>query len=393
MLSVEELWSLIDREISELPAVRMPLAKALGRRLGAEIVADADMPAFSRSAIDGYALADGSGPGSFRVIGEARPGGNPFPVPAAGEAIRIFTGSALPDSGVGLVMVEDTSGAAQADRVVTRVAAGRANVRSKGSQAKRGAVLLPPGATVTPGAVAVLASVGVTEPPVSPVARIAHLATGSELVDARSQPATGLIRDSNSPLVAALVAEAGAERVFHARVSESVEQAVAELEPVQADLLLVSGGASVGAYDGTIEILTRLGFVVRCSKVKSRPGKPLIFATKGKCAAFGLPGNPLSHFVCFHLFVRRAIDAMAGRPPQRTICVHLEGGSPPPQDPRETWWPARLRAQEGRLLAAPLAWRDSSDVTALALANALLRIRPEPDSGLAEALLFGKLEQ
>src|SRR4029077_8832637 len=392
MLSVEELWSLIDRETSELPAVRVPLAKALGRRLGAEIVADADMPAFSRSAIDGYALADGSGPGSFRVIGEARPASIPFPVPAGEEAIRIFTGSALPDSGVGLVMIEDSSGAAQADRVVTRVAAGRAHVRSKGSQAKRGAVLLPPGETVTPGAVAVLASVGVTEPPVSPVARIAHLATGSELVDARSQPATGLIRDSNSPLVAALVAEAGAERVFHARVSESVEQAVAELEPVQADLLLVSGGASVGAYDGTIEILTRLGFVVRCSKVKSRPGKPLIFATKGKSAAFGLPGNPLSHFVCFHLFVRRAIDAMTGRPPQRTICVHLEG-SPPPQDPRETWWPARLRAQEGRLLAAPLAWRDSSDVTALALANALLRIRPEPDSGLAEALLFGKLEQ
>jgi molybdopterin molybdotransferase len=187
MLSVEELWSLIDREISELPAVRVPLAKALGRRLGAEIVADADMPAFSRSAIDGYALADGSGPGSFRVIGEARPGSIPFPVPAAEEAIRIFTGSALPDSGVGLVMIEDTSGAAQADRVVTRVAAGRAHVRSKGSQAKRGAVLLPPGATVTPGAVAVLASVGVTEPPVSPVARIAHLATGSELVDAHSR--------------------------------------------------------------------------------------------------------------------------------------------------------------------------------------------------------------
>jgi molybdopterin molybdotransferase len=391
MLSVEDLWSLIDRETRELPPVRVPLAKAIGRRLAAEVVADADMPAFSRSAIDGYALADGSGPGSFCVIGEAKPGSDPFPVPAEGEALRIFTGSALPDSGVGLVMVEDTVASAQGDRVVTRVAAGRAQVRSRGSQARQGTVLLPSGATVTPGAVAILASVGASEPLVSPVARVAHLATGSELVEACLQPDTGFIRDSNSPLVAALVAEAGAERVFHSRLSESIDQAVTELTPVRADVLLISGGASVGAYDGTSEILTRLGFLVRCSKVKSRPGKPLIFATKGKCAAFGLPGNPLSHFVCFHLFVRRAIDAMAGRSPRRTIHVHLEGRSPA-KDPRETWWPARLRACEGRLLAAPLEWRDSSDVSALASTNALLRIRPEPDSGLAEALLFGNLE-
>ena len=145
---------------------------------------------------------------------------------------------------------------------------------------------------------------------------------------ADSEPRSGFIRDSNSPLIAGLLAEAGARRTFHRHVSESVDEAIAALENVDVDLLLISGGASVGAYDGTMQILTRLGFVVHSSKVSSRPGKPLIFATRDACVAFGLPGNPLSHFVCFHLFVRRAIDAMAGRSPQRTMLVRLAGEAP-----------------------------------------------------------------
>jgi len=389
MLSVDEVWSLIDREVRPLPLVRMPIGQALGRRLAEEIRADADMPAFSRSAIDGYALPEGSAPGWFRVIGEVRPGMPPFPRPGAGEAVRIFTGSALPESGVGLVMLEDTE--SDADKVLVRVAATRKYVRSRGSQAKRGEVMLPAGVVVNAGAVALLASVGATSPLASPEARAVHLVTGSELVAADSEPAPGFIRDSNSPLVAALLAEAGANRSFQRHVSESVEEAVTALENVDADLLLISGGASVGAYDGTMEILKRLGFVVHCSKVKSRPGKPLIFATRGACAAFGLPGNPLSHFVCFHLFVRRALDVMSCRAPQRTISVRIDG-EPPQPDPRETWWPAKVRAEKGLLMAKAIPWKDSSDLTGLAPANALLRIGADVTNGLVEALLFGSLE-
>ena len=389
MLSVDEVWSLIDREVSPLPPVRVPLGKSLGRRLAGEILADADMPAFCRSAIDGYAVPIGSAPGLFRLIGEVRPGMKPFLAPDAGEAVKVFTGSALPESGVGLVMVEDTD--SEDDRVLTRVAPARAHLRLRGSQAKRGDVLLPAGAIVNPGTVALLASVGVSEPLVSPNLRAAHVVTGSELVPVNLEPAPGFIRDSNSPLVAALLAEAGAKRTFHRHVSESVEEAVASLENVHADLLLISGGASVGAYDGTMEILKRLGFVVHCSKVKSRPGKPLIFATRGSSAAFGLPGNPLSHFVCFHLFVRRAIDGMSGRSPQRTMFVRIQG-EPPQPDPRETWWPAKVRAEEARLVAKAIPWQDSSDLTGLAPANALLRIGTRATNGLVAALLFGSLE-
>ena len=388
-MSVDEVWSLIDRESRPLPPVRAPLGSSLGRRLAEAIVADADMPAFCRSAIDGYALPEGSEAGWFRIVSEVRPGMPPFPLPAAGEAVKIFTGSALPESGIGLVMVEDT--VAEAGKVMTRVPATRRHVRSKGSHARQGDVLLPAGDVVNAGAVALLASVGVGEPLVSPEARVAHLVTGSELLSQESKPPPGFIRDSNSPLVAALLAEVGAKRIFHSHVSESVEDAVMALKDLDADLLLISGGASVGAYDGTTEILRRLGFAVHCSKVRSRPGKPLIFATRGACAAFGLPGNPLSHFVCFHLFVRRAIDVITGHPPRQTILVCIKGERPLP-DPRETWWPARVRASEGQLVAEAIPWKDSSDLTGLAPANALLRIpATSSTNGLAEALVFGRL--
>jgi molybdopterin molybdotransferase len=389
MLSVDQVFSLIDREVRPLPAVRLPLAEALGHDLAEEIRADADMPAFDRSAIDGYALPENALPGWYNIVGEVTPGMPPFSAPSSESAVRIFTGAALPESGVGLVMVEESE--SEGTRVLTRVAASRQHVRARGSQARRGELLLKAGTRLNPGAIAVLASVGVTRPLVSNIPRITHLVTGSELVSADADPPPGYIRDSNSPLVAALAAEAGPGTLAQCHVSESVDEAVDALKNFDGDMLLISGGASVGAYDGSMQILRRLGFVVHCSKVRSRPGKPLLFATREECAAFGLPGNPLSHFVCFHLFIRRAFDIMSGRIPQRLLRVHIDGDHPP-TDPRETWWPARLRAEGGSLIAKALPWKDSSDITGLAPANALLRVGKPPTNGMFEALLFGNLE-
>jgi molybdopterin molybdotransferase len=389
MLSVDEVSSLIDREVRPLPAIRVPLAQALGHHMVEQIRADADMPAFDRSAIDGYALREDSQPGWFRIVGEVPPGVPPFSAPEAGTAVRIFTGSALPEAGVGLVMVEETE--SEAEKVLVRVPASRRHVRAKGSQAKKGEILLPAGSPINPGAIALLASVGATSPLVAGRPRIMHLITGSELISADLAPRPGYIRDSNSPLVAALVAEAGPTTLTQRQVSEDIDKAIHTLESFDGDLLLISGGASVGAYDHSAEILRRLGFVIQCSKVRSRPGKPLIFATRDRCAAFGLPGNPLSHFVSFHLFVRRALDLMSGRVPQRTLRVQLEGDRPQ-SDPRETWWPARVRAEEGSLIAKALPWKDSSDLTGLAPANALLRIGTSVTKGMFEALIFGKLQ-
>lgn len=389
MLSVDDLLALIDSEVSELPAIQVPLADACGRRLAGDVRAREEMPAFSRSAIDGYALAAGSQPGRYRLAGEVRPGMPAAPVPGAGEALKVFTGSALPESGIELVMVEDAT--AGEDEVVIGRPSSAVHVRPRGSQAKIGDVLLPKGVFVTPGAVALLGTAGEDSPLCSPRVQAAHLSTGSELVPVSQTPGPGFIRDSNSPLISALLEEAGAVRVFHKNVSESVDDAVAAMENLEADLFLISGGASVGQYDGSAEILTRLGFVIHSSKIRSRPGKPLIFATRGAQAAFGLPGNPLSHFVCFHLFVRRAIDRMTGLLPRRLISVRLSGEAPEP-DPRETWWPAKIRSEGVGLVATPLPWRDSSDLTGLPAANGLLRIGTSRANGLVEALLFGTLD-
>jgi molybdopterin molybdotransferase len=389
MLSVDEVCSLIDREVRPLPPVRLPLAQALGYDLAEAIRADVDMPAFDRSAIDGYALPEDAPPGWFDIVGEVTPGMPPFSAPASGNAVRIFTGSALPGSDVGLVMVEETE--SEGKRVLTRVVASRQHVRTRGSQAKSGELLLKAGTRVNPGAIALLASVGATKPLVSGIPKIMHLVTGSELVAADVDPPAGYIRDSNSPLLAALIAEAGPGILAQRHVSESADEAVEALEDFDGDMLLISGGASMGAYDSSVQILRRLGFAIHCSKVRSRPGKPLLFATREGCVAFGLPGNPLSHFVCFHLFIRRAFDIMSGRVPQRTIRVHIDGDRPP-SDPRETWWPACIRAEGGSLIAKALPWKDSSDITGLAPANALLRVGSSPTNGMFEALLFGNLE-
>lgn len=389
MLTVPELWEMIGREVAALPAARLPLDRAQGCVLREAVVADADMPAFARSAIDGFAVAAGALPGRYRLVGEVRPGQPAAAPPKVGEAWKIFTGSALPESGVGLVMIEDAS--LEGGEVVFRVPAEGRHIRPRASQARKGQALLEPGAILGPGAAALLASAGAVEPLVSPRVRAAHLSTGSELVSAAETPASGFIRDSNTPLIAALLAEAGTERLFHRQVTEDIAEGLEALSSfAEADLILISGGASVGEHDGTRAMLERLDFTIHASKVRSRPGKPMIFATRGRQAAFGLPGNPLSHFVCFHLFVRPAIDAMMGRAPRALAEVAVDGGPPAP-DPRETWWPAVVRGEGGSLRARALPWKDSSDLTGLPASNALLRIPREGANGLVEALIFGSL--
>jgi molybdopterin molybdotransferase len=388
MLSVDEVWSLIDQKVSAMPSERVSLQAASGRRLAEDIRADDDMPAFTRSAIDGFALPAGSRPGRYRVVAETKPGMTAAPPPADHEAVRIFTGSALPETGVELVMVEETT--CEGGDVLVRMESSPRHLRRRASQARAGDVLLSEGGIVNSGAIALLATAGAATPLVGARVTAAHLGTGSELVEVSERPAPGFIRDSNSPLIASLLTEAGATLSFHDRVSEDVDQAVGALEKVRADVFLISGGASIGQYDGTPEVLNRLGFEIHSTKVRSRPGKPLIFATREGAVAFGLPGNPLSHFVCFHLFVRRAIDRLAGVAPRKMISVRLSGESPEP-DLRETWWPALVRVEAATLLADPLPWRDSSDLGGLPPANALLRIGTGVTNGLVEALLFGNL--
>jgi molybdopterin molybdotransferase len=218
-----------------------------------------------------------------------------------------------------------------------------------------------------------------TQPKVSRLPRVAHLATGAELVDPDKKPALGQIRDSNSILIRSLLASYSADLVWQKRVGDTRElftQSVEQCLNLRPDILLLSGASSVGDHDHAFSVLEELGFNILFRTVSIRPGKPLILAQKGSTLAFGLPGNPLSHFVCFHLFVRRAILRLLGLAPTPFLSATLLPGAPIKPDPRETWWPCHLHSSQGLLTAQPLPWRDSSDLSCLARTNALVRIHP-----------------
>ena len=369
MKTVDEVWRLLRDGVDVREPVETELADALGGVLREDVRAPEDQPGFDRSAVDGYVVRVEDASEVFAIEGEIRAGDGRHHELVAGKALRIATGAAVPDGGE-VVMLED---AVEAEGTVRFLRRGRDHVRRRGEDAKAGDVLVEAGTVLGAGAIGLLASVGCVRPKVTRGLDVLHVATGNEIVSADHVPAAGQVRDSNSPLVAAWARGRGL-RIRQKRVAEDADALRHAIEG-RRDLLLVSGGASVGGHDCTAEVLEAAGFDIQVTKVAVRPGKPLIVARRGPEWAIGLPGNPLSHFVCLHVFVDTALAAMRGgpcRPMLRKgrVLAAIEG------NPRETWWPG-VEEREG---LRPLAWASSGDLTALAAADALARV---PVSGLA----------
>jgi molybdopterin molybdotransferase len=370
VLTVGQVWELLAARTGVLPARRVPLAEALGLRLAEPLHAPADEPAFDRSAMDGFAVQGDARPGRFRLVGECLPGQPCTLAVGPGEALRVFTGSALPP-GVRVVMQEDA--VADGDAVVVERIGGPSHVRLRGSAAREGEELLSSGASLTPAALAVLASAGTVSPLVVPRPRVFHLTTGSEIIDPSLPPLPGQIRNTNAPLIRALLEENGACWTGSRHAGEDPEEAleiIRGLAQPAPDLLLISGGSSGGAHDHTGEVLEELGYEIICRKVNCRPGKPLLVGVGGGRLAVGLPGNPVSHFVTFHVFVRRILALLGGHPVTGWRSATLEGGDVLRADPRETFWPAAL--QDGFVRALP--WLDSGHLGALVGVDALIRV-------------------
>ena len=369
MRTVDEVWELLRREVSVREAVETDLADALGGVLREDVKAPEDQPAFDRSAVDGFVVRENDAAEYFRIVGEIRAGDGRAHELAAGQALRIATGAAVPTDGE-IIMLED---AAESGGMVRFSRRGRNHVRRRGEDARAGDVLVAEGIPLGPGAIALLASAGCVRPKVTRNLDILHVATGHEILAPEEKPGSGQIRDSNSPLVAAWARTKGM-RLRQKRAGEDAESLRQAIEG-RRDLLLISGGASVGGHDRTAEVLDAAGFKISVRTVAVRPGKPLIVGRRGVEWAFGLPGNPLSHFVCLHVFVDVALAAMQGAahtPMIREGRIFSEVAG----NPRETWWPA---AEESAGLR-PLPWTSSGDLTALARADALVRV---PVSGLA----------
>lgn len=376
MISVDQALSQIDSLIPQpLEAESVQLEGALHRVLREPAIACQDHPATHRSSIDGYLVRADQPVGKVRLhtnhsLGQPAPS-----LPPLGSAVRILTGSPLPEDAA-LIMQEDTQ-TRESGWIEICKKPDQGLVRPKGSHCKKGDVLIPSLTLLDPGSVTLLAALGITQPKVSRLPRVVHFATGAELIEPSQTPTLGQIRDSNSILILSLLKSCMSNLIFQRRIGDHREhllQSIQESLAHSPEMILVSGASSVGDHDHASSVFTELGFRVLFRSVSIRPGKPLILAQKDRTLAFALPGNPLSHFVCFHLFVRRAILRLQGISPPPFLSAKVVPGAKIKQDSRETWWPCRLDSDQTTLTAQPLPWQDSSDLSCLAQANGLLRI-------------------
>jgi len=320
MRPLDEVRAEILDAVAPLPPARLPIAAVAGLVLAESVAAREDVPPFANTAMDGYAVraadtvgATDDAPITLEVVADLPAGHAPSAPVGPGEAVRIMTGAPIPDGADAIVPVEQTSRDCATRVQIHRAAAGGAHIRDAGGDVVAGEVVFTPGAVLNPAAVGVLASLGVTEVLVHPRPRVAVLATGDELVDGDAPLAPGQIRNSNGPMLRALVAEAGCEvlDLGIARDDEAALEALLLEAAAGCDAIVTSGGVSVGDYDVVKAVLSRIGVLV-WSQVAIKPAKPLAFGVIGTTPIVGLPGNPVSSHVSFELFARPALRRMAG---------------------------------------------------------------------------------
>ncbi len=382
MIRVSEAISIILAQSKPLPAERVELSEALGRVLAEEIIADSDLPPFDRAQMDGYAVRSSDlkdVPARLRVVGEAAAGRGWHSTVKEGEAVRIMTGAPVPSGSDSVQKVEVTSEAGEVVLVKEATRPGQFIV-PRASEVHKGEKVLLAGEEINAAMMAVLASFGYAETLVSCRPRVAVLATGTELVKVNEQPGADQIRDSNSYSLSAYAQLAGAtvERLPLAGDDPEVLKREIADAARRSDVLVLSGGVSMGVYDFTKAALHSLGAEIFFERVSLRPGKPTVFARLGRTLVFGLPGNPVSVSVTFNLFARTALRAMQGSkaPTMKEEWAVLEREVKGAVE-RASYLPAQLETDEnGKLLARPLKWGGSSDFIAFACATALI-IVPE----------------
>ena len=387
MISVEQARALVKQMVSPLDNIESELSAARGMVLAEPIAADAFYPSDDRSMMDGYVLRSDEAPGEFQISETIQAGVTPKLALEKGQAARIFTGALLPENGGRVIMQEVAERTGNTVKITEFPE--REFIRKKGAEASPGQELLSRGTQLGPVELAILAQVGAVKPKLVRQPVVRHIATGNEIVSPAETPAPGQIRDTNSSLMSALFSELGIADFSTARCEDDLELLVQHAsEP--CDLLLISGGAGAGDFDFGAEALRQMGFTIHFDRVNLRPGKPLTFATKGRQAAFILPGNPVSHFVCFHSVVRLAAEQMSGRSEHWSfVDLELLDASALKPDPRETYWPARVSVVDGHLRVSPKNWSSSGDTFSLAGTNALVRVNQStPANGTAQTLLL-----
>jgi len=359
-----------------LPAETVAVASAAGRVLASAAVAAVDLPPFPSSAMDGFAVRSGDLPGRLPVVARiaaGRPAERPL---AGGEAMAISTGGVVPDGADAVVPIEYVVESDNTIEVAEAPPAG-ANVRPRGGDVAAGDVVVPKGARLTVAAVGALAAAGIARVECGRRPRVVVVATGTELTRPGDALGPGQVYEANGSMLAAAAVSAGAE-VEVLPVAEDTEPAHrhALAQGLEADVLVTSGGVSVGAHDLVRRVEAELGVREVFWRVAVKPGKPVSFGARERTLVFGLPGNPVSSLVGFELFVRPALLALQGstEPLPRFLSATL-ARSVRRTAGRDEFLRARLRADgDGRLLAEPLSGQESHMIARAAQADALVYV-------------------
>lgn len=393
MLSIEDALNIILERAPILGEEEVRLAQAGGRILRHDCVSDLDLPPFDRARMDGYALraadtetAALGRPIRLRAIGEAAAGHVFDGQINSGEAARIMTGAPVPSGADAVEKIEVIRVLNNGLIEIEAPLKPGQFITPRGSEARAGDVMVRSGERVTPAVAAALASFGYARLKVSRRPRLALLSTGTELVKVGEKPGPAQIRNSNTYSLAGYAEAAGAEVLSAGIVRDDFEatrKAIAEALS-KSDVVTLSGGVSMGDYDLVKPALREIGAEVLVEKVAMHPGKPTVFAKFGEKVIFGLPGNPVSVAVSFHLFARPALLKMQGAreihlPRMKVYAMRTVKGAPP----RRSHQPARLVIRDGRAEAEPLKWSGSSDLVAFMRADCLIVV-PEDRQSLNE---------
>jgi molybdopterin molybdotransferase len=399
VLSFEHARRAVEEQAARVPTPAtesVDLLSAAGRVLAEPLTADRDIPPFARSTRDGYAVRSADlaqTPATLELIGEIRAGEDPEAIPQkidSGQTVSIMTGAPVPAGADAVVMIEYTSRhgtQVQTDRPVGR----GENIVPRGAEARQGSLLADRGTRLHEAAVALAASVSKSHVQVYRKPRVAVLTTGDEIVPISAAPGPTQIRNSNSYSLAVQVQRAGGEPVL-LPIAPDEPEALRSLieEGLKSDLLLLTGGVSMGRYDLVEQVLAEFGAEFFFTGAQIQPGRPVVFGKCGRRGAdasahemsetyfFGLPGNPVSTMVTFELFARPMLEAVAGQSPRKLTFLHARLKSDVHvKTGLRRFLPALLSGEFEHAGVELIGWQGSGDTAAIARANCYLVIPPD----------------
>lgn len=396
LMSVEQAWDVFRQNIvlPELQIEDVPLTNCLGRILGKDVRSDINVPDFSRSTMDGFAVrardtfgASESMPAMLDITGEVMMGQNADIPVGPGQAVKISTGGMLPEGADAVVMVEYTEQLDSHTLLVGRPAAPGENVVQRGEDITEGATLVRAGTVIRPQEMGALAGIGLVSCPVVRKPRVGIMSTGDEIIDPTQVPGPGQIRDINSYSLSGIVEQAGGQPVMLGRVSDDFRQLEMAVRQALADtdMIVVSGGSSVGTRDVTSEVINSLGQPgVLVHGISVKPGKPTILGVVQNKPVFGLPGHPVSAMVLADIFLTPLIRAGLGlgftAPRRRTVKAQM-GRSMASASGRVDYLRVVVKEVEGKLMAEPVLGK-SGLITTMVKADGIVII-PMTQEGLA----------